>query len=548
MPFGQSACKALEILAKDHATDRRAAAMAMFLTLAPVEADQFLRALMEKNPDRAVQARACLALAHRAKWRADVARVNSTLARPADNEEERNKFEQMREQFKVDAERLDKEADQYFDLVARKYGDFARPEKPALRDDAAKLLEASRSPDWQAFDALASTLEQQLAQKGKDADELAKSLLVRKADLVTSADVIAVLDELSRKDRSVEAAALLVRIAAARRTVHSFKRGHVIVGKLAVADGKLDPSLVMAQTPILPGGYFAGEVADLQRPVGFRAHGYDNLDLSLAGNAGDMVYVGQVTLKPLPRDRAASLKGKITLDGAKKGETAEVTLSMSVSGINTPHNGFSPRARWPDALQVPVNDNGEFRVTGLSPATYYLQIKAKDHVDLGREVTFMPGKELDAGACRLQCTDIGFYIGGAPPRSDELKCEKDYATALRRAQAEKKPMLIMMTATWCGWCKVLEKETLSDPWIRHFLAGFVVVKAYEDPAIEKRYGQSGYPTLVFTDPGGKAVHTIVGHKPRLTFASDCARACRRLDLQLPRALQTLIDRKVIANE
>jgi thioredoxin-related protein len=421
------------------------------------------------------------------------------------------------------------------------------PETSTASTDVSKLLEASKSPDWQVFSTIASKIEQQLAQKDKEAGALAGNMLARKADLVSSAEVMTLLDDLSKKHKSVEAAELLVRIASARRTVRSYKRGHVIVGQLLVEDEKISPDLVMAQMPILVNGYFAGEVGDLVRPVGFRAHGYQNLDVSLAGKKGEMIYVGQITLQRLHKDQQASLKGKITLDGAKPADTAEVLLSMSVSGINTPHNGYSPRRRWPDSLQVPVNEKGEFSIKGLSPATYYLQIKAKDHVELAKEVTFKPGKELDMDICRLKCTDLGFYIGSPAPKSEELKWEKDYATALKRAQAEKKPMLIMMTATWCGWCKVLEKETLNDLWIRHFLSDFVVVKAYEDADVEKQYGPSGYPTLVFTDCNGKAKHKTVGHKPPLAFASECAQAFKKLDRKPPSELQTLIDKRVITD-
>src|SRR5262245_59671569 len=67
-----------------------------------------------------------------------------------------------------------------------------------------------------------------------------------------------------------------------------------------------------------------------------------------------------------------------------------------------------------------------------------------------------------------------------PPRA--LAWEKDYPSAITKAKAEKKPLMIMMTATWCGPCKMLEKETLDDPWVRYFLSNFVVVKAYEDKA------------------------------------------------------------------
>jgi RNA polymerase sigma factor (sigma-70 family) len=98
MPFGQSAGKALQLLARDHVGDKRAGAIAGFLGLAPAEADLFLRALMEKNPDRNVQGHACLALAVRARRRAEEARSDA---------------------------RKDKETEKYLKLAVQKYGDVS---------------------------------------------------------------------------------------------------------------------------------------------------------------------------------------------------------------------------------------------------------------------------------------------------------------------------------------------------------------------------------------------------------------------------------------
>jgi thiol-disulfide isomerase/thioredoxin len=423
---------------------------------------------------------------------------------------------------------------------------WAGPEPNDSAKEIDKLIEAAKGTDWRAFQAVAGSIGQKLEQKDLSAVELADSLLKRKAEFGTNADVGKLLDELAAQKKQVLAAELLLRIAQSRLAVRSYKRGHVVVGRLVVADGKADPELVMAQMPILAEGYFAGEVGDLNRPVGFRSHGYQNLDVPLAGKEGDMVYVGSVTLQPLPKDQAATVKGKVVLDGAKTAETAQVRLSMGVPNPNTPHNGYSPRRRWPEGIAVAVDPRtGEFHATGLSPSTYYLHVTAKDHVDLGKSVLFEAGRELDLGTCRLQCTDLGYYIGGQAPAAGELKWEKDYPSALKVAQADKKPLLVMMTATWCGPCKMLEKETLNDPWIRHFLSGFVVVKAYEDKDVENKYGLSGYPTLVFTDSGGKEVHKLVGYKARLPFAAECARAYQKLGLKPPAELQTLIDKKVV---
>ena len=68
----------------------------------------------------------------------------------------------------------------------------------------------------------------------------------------------------------------------------------------------------------------------------------------------------------------------------------------------------------------------------------------------------------------------------------------------------------MMTATWCGPCKMLESETLNYRWIRQFLAPFVLVQAFEDKDVEKTYGLGGYPTLAFCDSAWKTCPQVHG--------------------------------------
>ena len=90
---------------------------------------------------------------------------------------------------------------------------------------------------------------------------------------------------------------------------------NVVVGQLIVEDGQTDPTMVMAQMPISEDGYFVGEISKLDRPISFRSHGYSDLDVQLKENDGDVVYVGQVQLKPLHKSDQASLKGRVVLDG-----------------------------------------------------------------------------------------------------------------------------------------------------------------------------------------------------------------------------------------
>jgi thiol-disulfide isomerase/thioredoxin len=424
---------------------------------------------------------------------------------------------------------------------------LAAPAPGAESEEVAQFFESFKNKPPQ-FHATAARLDEKLGRAGQPADDVARRLLLRKAEVVSNAEVLGLLDLVGR-DKPALAARLLVQIARARLTARNYKNAHVAVGQLVVQDGKVDPTMVLAQMPILDDGLFATEVGELNRPLWFRSHGYQDLKVRLRSKDDDVLYVGRVTLKPLPAEERASLKGRIVLDGAPEAGSAVVRLQLDVGQmVNTPSNGYWPRNRWPESLTVPVSKDGRFTADGLNPSDYCVQVSADGHVDLARQVRLAPGSQLDVGTYRLLSSDVGFYVGKAAPKTEPLAWEKDYAAALKRAAAEKKPLLVMMTATWCGPCKLLEEKTLNDPWVRQFLSPFVLVQAFEDKEVERIYGLNGYPTLVFTDSSGKLAHKCVGYMPTIQFSSECAKAFKAMSVPLPPEMETLAAKKVITLE
>ena len=420
----------------------------------------------------------------------------------------------------------------------------ARDDRPAPPDADALVKQLSGESPAEALQA-AMRLDAMLRTGDKAADETAAKVLTAKEQVIHNKDVLSLLsDDLAKKP--VLAARLVAAVARAQGFVARFKKGSVVVGQVVVEGGKTDPEDVLAQMPILPEGYYAGEVGDLKQPISFRAPGCENLDVPLDGKSGELVYAGKAVLKPLKKENAASLKGALVLDAAKTPEGAVVTLSMSVPPPNTPHNGYSPRPRWPEGVTFPVSKAGEFTVTGLSPAAYYLSITADGHTPYSTNLSLKPGEEHDAGTIHLRATDVGYYIGKPAPKVEKLTWEKDYAAALARAKEEKKPILVMETATWCGWCKKLEADTLDDPWVRHTLSDYVLVKAFEDKEVEGKYGCDGYPTLVFTDSAGKMAHKVTGYMQTTPFLEQCALADQKLGVVLPQELTTLAEKKIIS--
>ncbi|MCK5861162.1 MAG: thioredoxin family protein [Candidatus Hydrogenedentes bacterium] len=113
---------------------------------------------------------------------------------------------------------------------------------------------------------------------------------------------------------------------------------------------------------------------------------------------------------------------------------------------------------------------------------------------------------------------------------------KNYDEAIQQATTQSKPMLIMMTSDWCGWCRKMEQNTLTEKNIEALLEPFVCVQVFEDKAVYNKYKCKGYPWLVFAKSNGEAVHTIPGHMKCNPFMGEIRVVYRKLKLAYPDAL------------
>jgi len=85
--------------------------------------------------------------------------------------------------------------------------------------------------------------------------------------------------------------------------------------------------------------------------------------------------------------------------------------------------------------------------------------------------------------------------------------EHDWATALQRAKAEHKPMLVDFYTDWCGWCKVQDTTTWRDADVARYVnSNMVAVKLdaeREGGEVAVRFRPTGYPTVVMYDPNSE---------------------------------------------
>ena len=421
-----------------------------------------------------------------------------------------------------------------------------QPKAPTDTELAEALVKASGQKDkrrefFDAYRGLGARLENQDAAVAKKTAEV---VLARLNDLLPAGQAREAITKAVKAPGGTIAAQRLLALAQAQNLVGATGKGKAVFGQLKVEDGKVSPEMVLAQMVIMPDGWFATEIGDTAKPLGFRAAGYRPLDADIPDET-DQQDLGVLTMQPVGKGDGATLKGKVVFEGPDGSKELTATVSLSVPMPNTLTGGYSPRKKWPQPQPITVGKDGTFEVRDATPGDHFLSLQSPRHEGINRRVSVKAGATEDLGALTLRTTDLGYYIGREAPKAVKFPWEKDIEAARKRAKDEGKPMMIMMTATWCGPCKMLESKTLSDPWVQKFLKEFVVVQAYEDKEVEKLYDGNAYPTLVFTDKTGKEMHRTLGYQPAGVFSGNILKACQELGIPPDADLKTLADKKVV---
>ena len=94
---------------------------------------------------------------------------------------------------------------------------------------------------------------------------------------------------------------------------------------------------------------------------------------------------------------------------------------------------------------------------------------------------------------------------------DKFKIYTDYASAVRESQLNNRPLLVVLGARWCSWCRKLDGE-LEKPDAETILKDWVVVKVDVDdePEIAKRLDASSLPALRILGPWQSVVASQEG--------------------------------------
>ncbi|GAB3326865.1 hypothetical protein GCM10027299_26530 [Larkinella ripae] len=95
--------------------------------------------------------------------------------------------------------------------------------------------------------------------------------------------------------------------------------------------------------------------------------------------------------------------------------------------------------------------------------------------------------------------------------------EATWKAHLAKAKAENKIIFLDAYTTWCGPCKMLQKNVFTQKSVGDFFnQEFINVKmdmeSGEGPGLALQYPLEGYPTLLFIDGDGKVVKKVLGYQ------------------------------------
>lgn len=114
----------------------------------------------------------------------------------------------------------------------------------------------------------------------------------------------------------------------------------------------------------------------------------------------------------------------------------------------------------------------------------------------------------------------------------------EFQAMLDKAKAENKLIFMDVYTTWCGPCKMLDRNTFSDAQVgSKFNASFVNYKLDAEKGeginLARKYAVRAYPNMLFINGQGEVVHRVVGYRPPEELLKEGETAAKLLEGMKP---------------
>mgnify|MGYP001414788909 CR=1 FL=1 len=118
-----------------------------------------------------------------------------------------------------------------------------------------------------------------------------------------------------------------------------------------------------------------------------------------------------------------------------------------------------------------------------------------------------------------------FLVVAGPVRAEEPFEDLAFDKACEKAAKEKKVVMIDFYTTWCGPCKMLDRNTWPNDDVKKLIKQHAValkVDAEKNRELSAKYRINSYPQIVFLNPDGTEIDRLVGYRDAASFVRDAA--------------------------
>lgn len=107
----------------------------------------------------------------------------------------------------------------------------------------------------------------------------------------------------------------------------------------------------------------------------------------------------------------------------------------------------------------------------------------------------------------------------------EMGFYRDYETALAKAEKVNKPLMMVLGADYCPWCRKFERKTLSSkllaPYLENDVITLVIDKKFDIDSFPADFQTMITPRVFFINPETeKSFHQTVGYIKKKDFAKE----------------------------